>query len=435
MSRADDLSEPRSASQADELLAAWTALWHPSLVAAPGAMPRWAAAASPPDDPAGHLILLPPTAEPLLPEDWLSHAEHLGARLIRGQSRRPEMIAAALAMLDTPPPAVDADLAADFLALGFAHFVIETITVSIRYMNSLDESAFERELLAAAVAACGGDCDEARARLQAAYDLLHTAREYYYPSESHLLDLTLVAATTLGGPLRAQLTGSGSAGDALPCNLLLSAQVLQQMAAREPATLDALRHALQQGTASIVGGEFCELELPLLGPEAIRGQLEKGLSIYGQHLGVRPSVFGRRRFGMTPILPQILDHLQFTGVVHATLDDGRFPVGNTSRQRWEGIDGTTVEAMLPRAGRWFAGRRFPPLAARPVRRRRHGQSAHGDLRPLARQTRAPGTKTSIGHVAIRRCWARSSRCPIISSAPACRGIKRRRRPTNIVRRT
>ena len=49
---------------------------------------------------------------------------------------------------------------------------------------------------------------------------------------------------------------------------------------------------------------------------------------------------------MTPILPQILDHLGFTGVVHATLDDGRFPVGNTSRQRWEGIDGTTVEALL-----------------------------------------------------------------------------------------
>lgn len=171
----DDLCEPRSAVQADELLAAWTALWHPALVVAAGTMPRWTAAASPPDDPAGHLMLLPPTAEPLLPEDWLSHAEQLGARLIRGKSRRPEMIAAALAMLDTPPPEVDAGLAADFLALGYAHFVIETITVSIRYMNNLDESAFERELLAAAAAACGGDHGEARARLQAAFDLLHTA--------------------------------------------------------------------------------------------------------------------------------------------------------------------------------------------------------------------------------------------------------------------
>jgi alpha-mannosidase len=341
----DDFGEPRSADQAEELLAAWTALWHPAFLAAAGAMPRWLAATSPPEDPAGHLILMPPTSEPLLPDDWLSHAEHLGARIIRGQSRRPAMIAAAMATLDTPLPEVDAGLAADFLALGYAHYVIETITVSIRYMNSLDESAFERELLAAAVAACGGDNDGAREKLQAAYDLLHTAREYYYPSESHLLDLTLVAATTLGAGLRAQLAGAGPSGDA-PCNLLLSAQVLEQMAERELATLEALRHALKQGTLSIVGGEFCELELPLLGPEAIRGQLDKGLAIYRRHLDARPTVFGRRRFGMTPVLPQILDFLGFTAAVHATLDDGRFPVGNTSRMRWEGIDSTGVEALL-----------------------------------------------------------------------------------------
>jgi alpha-mannosidase len=307
-------------------------------------MPRWTAAASPPDDPTGHLILLPPTAEPLLPDDWLTHAEHLGASLIRGQSRRPEMIAAALALLGAPPE-IEADLVADFLALGYAFYVIETITVSIRYMNSLDESAFEQEVLAAAAAACRGDGDGARAKLQAAFDLLHTAREYYYSSESHLLDLTLVASTTLGAALRSQLTGSGIAGDA-PCNLLLSAEVLEEMAVREPATLDALRHALAQGTAGIVGGEFRELELPLLGPEAIRRQLEKGLAVYLRHLDRRPTVFGRRRFGMTPFLPQILDYLGFTGVLHATLDDGRFPVGNTSRLRWEGIDGTTVESLL-----------------------------------------------------------------------------------------
>ena len=195
-------------------------------------------------------------------------------------------------------------------------------------------------MLAAAAAACGGDNAAAREKLQAAYDLLHTAREYYYPSESHLVDLTLVAATTLGAALRAELTGD------TPCNLLISAEVLELMAVREPATLDALLQAVEQGTASIVGGEFHELELPLLGPEAIRGQLEKGLSVYRKHLGLRPTVFGRRRFGMTPVLPQILDHLGFTAAVHATLDEGRFPAGNSSRQRWEGIDGTTVEALF-----------------------------------------------------------------------------------------
>ncbi len=265
------------------------------------------------------------------------------------------MIAAALATLESPPPEVDAELTADFLALGFAHYVIETIVVGIRYMNSLDESAFERALLAAAAAACSGNCEEARAKLQAAFDLLHTAREYYNSSESFLLDLTPVAATTMGAALRAQLAGSGPGGSGSagsgpaggePCNLLLSAQVLEQMAAREPATLEALRDAMRRGAASVVGGEFCELDLPLLGPEAIRRQLDKGLAIYRRHLDEQPTVFARRRFGMTPILPQILDCLQFTGAVHATLDDGRFPVGNASRMGWEGIDGTTVEALM-----------------------------------------------------------------------------------------
>ena len=73
----DNASDPQSSAQADELLAAWTALWHPALVAAAGTMPKCVTAAEPPDDPKGHLLLIPPAAEPLLPEDWLNHAEQM----------------------------------------------------------------------------------------------------------------------------------------------------------------------------------------------------------------------------------------------------------------------------------------------------------------------------------------------------------------------
>ncbi len=392
----DSASEPRSAAQADELLSAWTALWHPALIAAAGVMPKWISAGEAPDDPAGHLLLIPPMAEPLLPQDWLSHAELLGAKLIRGKRSRPEMIAAALGSLETTP-AVDPELVADFLALGYCHYVIETITVHIRYMNSIDETGFERELVAAAVAACGGEgpggIDEARARLQAAFDLLHTAREYYYSAESHLLDLTLVAGSTIGQSLRTQL--SGRAADDPPCNLLLSADVLQQMAAREPATLELLREAVQNGAASIIGGEYEELELPLLPIEAIRGQIAQGLAIYEKLLAARPKVFGRRRFGMTPVLPQILDHLGFTGAVHATLDDGRFPTAGASRQRWEGLDGTTIEAVL----------RVPIDAAKADGFVRLPQALSGasdmDNQPTAIFAHWPG-RTSCWHEDIRR---------------------------------
>ena len=80
-------------------------------------------------------------------------------------------------------------------------------------------------------------------------------------------------------------------------------------------------------------------------PEAIEVHLRRGLATYQKHLGRRPTVFGRRRFGLTPALPQLLGRAGFTGVLHCTLDDGRFPTGNQSRVQWEGIDGTTIEAI------------------------------------------------------------------------------------------
>ena len=62
-------------------------------------------------------------------------------------------------------------------------------------------------------------------------------------------DLTLVASTTLGDRLKQELEGDA------PINLLLSGQVLEEMAQQHPATLTALQFALDRGTASIVGGE------------------------------------------------------------------------------------------------------------------------------------------------------------------------------------
>jgi len=194
-------------------------------------------------------------------------------------------------------------------------------------------------VLAAAADALRNDAEAARRNLQSAFDRLHESREYFYPVEAHLLDLTLVAPTTLGGSLRDQLSGG------LPSNLLISGEVVEEMARREPATLAALKSALERNTAAIIGGELTEGDLPLLPPEAICRRIEQGLAVYQEHLGVRPTIFGRRRFGLTPVLPQVLGLLGFVGAVHCTLDDGRFPTGNQSRIQWEGLDGTTIESL------------------------------------------------------------------------------------------
>ncbi|MGA2031420.1 MAG: hypothetical protein ABSG68_04125 [Thermoguttaceae bacterium] len=335
----EELSLERSGDEAEQLLAAWSALWHPALICAARAMPRWAAADSPPQEPAGHLVLVPPCCEGLLPGAWPQTAAAAGACVLRNVRQRPEMVAAALGHLEPPAVPIEPELVSDFLALGFCHFVSEMVSFRLRYMSNLDQAAFEKELVAAADEAQKGGAQPARDHLHAAFDLLHNAREYYYPTQTRLLDLTLVASTTLGASLRTEL------GRPLPRNLLVSGEMIEEMARREPATLEALAKALADNRASLVGGEFSEYELPLLPPEAIRFQIRKGLAAYQRHLGTRPTIFGRRRFGMTPVLPQILEQLGFVGALHATLDDGRFPAGNQSRIRWEGIDGTMLETL------------------------------------------------------------------------------------------
>ena len=54
--------------------------------------------------------------------------------------------------------------------------------------------------------------------------------------------------------------------------------------------------------------------------------------------------------GCRPTLPQLLVQLGFVGALHFTLEDGRFPLGSQSKVRWEGPDGTAIEALarLPR---------------------------------------------------------------------------------------
>jgi alpha-mannosidase len=333
----EDLSLNREAAEAEELLSAWSALYHPVLVGAAGNTPQWFQAGGPPPDLTDKLIILPDCCESQLPPDWLSEAEAAGAAVVRGKNRE-QMVAAALAYLDEIPP-VEPQLAADFLALGVCHLLVELLTRQLRYMSNLDEGQFRQRTLTAAEQALTGDNEAARDSLRSAYDLLTESREYFYPVEAHLLDLTLVAPTTLGVSLRSELSKPR------PTNLLISGKTLAEMATAEPETLTLLQDGLQKQTAVIIGGEWDEQELPLLPLEAILAQLRRGLASYETHLGCRPTIFGRRRFGLTPALPHLLHKLGFVGALHFTLEDGRFPSGNQSKIRWEGVDGTPLEAL------------------------------------------------------------------------------------------
>jgi alpha-mannosidase len=323
---------------AEGLLAAWSAMWHPALLTDCGKTPTWARADSPPEQLAGRLLIVPQVSESLLQAGWAARAQNEGGHVVRKVSRRADIVASAVGALDQPPPAPPA-LADDFLALGLCFLQVELLTRQMRYMSNLDEKHFKNCVLSAASASMAGDEDQTRQGLQACFDVLMEARERFYPAQAYLLDITLVAPTTMGQALRDLLA------DPTPRSLMIAGATVEEMAAREPASLSALRQALERGTVSLVGGETIERELPLLPPESILAELRRGTAVYQRHLGQSPAIYGRRRFGLTPVLPQVLSRAGFHGAVHFTLDEGQFPREGQSKTRWEGLDSSAINAL------------------------------------------------------------------------------------------
>ncbi len=321
-----------------ELLAAWCAPWHPALLHAAGKLPEWHRVDVPPETLAGRLMTLPPFCLDRLPSGFVDRASDEGGRLVQ-QSGLDDAVAAALRDLDGGDAGISAELAADFLALGFCRLQIELLTRQMRYSVNLDETHFQNEALAAAGAAAAGDEASAREHLLACFEALYEVRKHYYPVDVYLVDLTLVAETTLGALLAAELAGG------TPTNLCLPTALLGEMAEHHGASWSALLAAIDAGTAAVAGGESSEGPLPLWPLEMVRQSLAAGVDQYEALLGRRPQVYARRRAGLWPALPQLLSKFAYQAALHFTLDDGRFPLGQQSKARWEGLDMSVVDVL------------------------------------------------------------------------------------------
>lgn len=335
----EDFPSHHEGEDADGLLAAWSGLWHPALIAAVNGVPQWFRADAPPENPRNRLIVIPKVSDDLLLSGWPTKAKADGAKLIRKPKTRADLVTAALAMFDPPLAPVSAELVADFHALGSAYLWVELLTRQMRYMSNLDEIRFNTETLAAAQAAVAGNEEDAKQRLTNAFETLYEARERFYPVDNFLIDLTLTAETTLGPSLRKELSSETA------INLLLSGKVLDRLATTAPESFAALQNALDRHMACLVGGEYDERESPLASPESVLRQFTLGHAAYQKHLGRVPDVYARRRQGLTPLLPQILSKFGYEGALGFTLDDGAFPTPDQCKTRWEGLDSSCVDLL------------------------------------------------------------------------------------------
>jgi alpha-mannosidase len=340
----EDFPTYHEGDDANGLLASWSALWHPALLAAAGQAPTWRRIEDPPSDVRDRLIVVPSVCVQRLPTGFAQRVKDEGGVLIRKTNSREEILEAALgksgdATEGMPNHPVDPELAADFLALGYCYLQIELLTRQMRYASNLDETYFKGTAVAAAVAAVEGNVALAREKLSACFNVLAEERDHYYPVDAFVLDLNLTASTTLGHSLRADLQRQS------PTNVLVSADLLADMKAKEPATFDALKGELVAGRVSLIGGEASEERLPLMSHESILGELQRGLAKYEELLGRQPAIFGRWRHGLTPHLPGILQKLGFKGALHTGFDEGKTPDGLQFKVRWEGLDGSAIDAI------------------------------------------------------------------------------------------
>ena len=236
---------------------------------------------------------------------------------------------------------MDAALAADFAALGFCRLQIELLTRHMRYSLHVDETLFREQTIAAAIAAVAGDSDAARGHLQQCFDVLNECRKHFYPVDAYLIDVTLLAESTLGASLMCELQVSS------PKNLLTPASLLTTLATQHPDAWSQLLAAIDRGELCVLGNEVDESPLPLMPLESALASLAAGAGEFDGRLGRRPRVYARRSFGLWPTLPQLLTKLGYQGALHFTLDDGRFPLGPQCKSRWQGLDSSGRSTSWP----------------------------------------------------------------------------------------
>ena len=333
----EDFPAELGEDDAASLLNAFAVAWHPALLAQAKLLPRWHRADDPPDSSQKRLVFLPTSCESWIPSGWAERVASEGCVVVRGVSERSAVLAAALAPLGDAV-VVDPDLAADFLALGFCYLQIELLTRKMRHFSNLDEVHLQREAIAAAEAALAGDVETAKTRLRPCFEALAQARERFYPVDCYLIDLCLVIPRLADDHLRRALL------TLKPMSVLASAVDLDQIARDAPQIHTLLQEACQRGSADIVCGDLCERPLPLLPLSSVMWQLAAAQGEAARLFGRPAKVWGRRRFGIFPQLPQLLKKSGFAGALHVVLDDGIYPDAEHSKFRWEGTGGTSIDA-------------------------------------------------------------------------------------------
>lgn len=321
--------------QADDLLAAWTAAWHPALIAAAGCIPTWASIDSPPHVVARSIYIVPAAFDSRLAGDFAGTFE---VCMIRWAVSRSAIVAESLSKLDAPA-VVCAEHAAELHAIGLAWLLGELLARRMRSVTNLASTRFGQAVVDAAKAAVLADEETFRERLKEAYGFLEAARAQYYPADFWLLDLVLLAESTLGDELQSEIDSP------VVATWVADAHLIESLSEKQPQILSQLREAVESGRIAPGRWLMGRITRRKHGSRNIAQRLKKGQALWTKLVGQAPRVYARRTGGFSALLPQVLSGLGYSGVLYMLFDGMSLPDPHTGRIRWEGTGSVSIDAL------------------------------------------------------------------------------------------
>ncbi len=334
----EDFPADYRGTNAQNLLACWTGLWHPALIKQANSFTEiqstdetagfWQSA-----DVQAPLIVVPNiSATSLESATMMGWTANCDALVIEDLTDRQQIIEQAAATSDELlnwKNSVPEKIVNDFYALGYAFLQTMLMSLQLRYSSNLDQIDFDAKVVDAAEAAIAGDEKATSDKLYACFDLLLEEKNSYYPVEPQLCELLLTHPNTLGKSLTKQLESSDT-----PISILISGQDARALTEKNPSAIETIKQRINDEKLSVVGGLDIELDDNLVCGETVANQLTAGRDSLKQVFGQPPNVFARRSFGLNPTTPTVLKSYHYDGVIHANFSNGTIPSMGSGAMRW-----------------------------------------------------------------------------------------------------
>jgi len=335
----EDFPVERSSEDANQLLSAWSALYHPALIENIGRLPGWDKASGPAYETPHKLVVIPPCCEWLVPGDW-RYTRGDDTVMIVNESDREEIVTQALKKLELTGHGFEDWFVHAFYAMGTVYLLSELLTRQRRYMSMTNESQLQDHALNAIKGYRNGNFEDAKDSIRRFFELVQQGREYFYPVQAFFLDLTLTATTTLSARLRHALEHEKHV------DLVLPSELLHKMMHEHEETLELLKKAVAEDRANIVADDPDRVPMSMLPVMELMDHLFKARIHYENILGKKPNIYMRHQHGILPNLPSILSRVGYQGMLLFSTDGWKTGEERQSRVDWQAPDGRKINTLV-----------------------------------------------------------------------------------------